>query len=1121
MTATSLHLLSPEITREQLERVANTLSVDLTSDSNTLREKCFERSYQVCQSGQWHLVKPIVQELSVLVDKVGRTLLMKAVMEEKDVLVQGLTERAIAVTTKDAKGKTILHYLACFAAGNSSDEYAAAIIKKLYVQNKQETLAPLIKEIDDLQKINHSNQQQVIAINAGSVQPAEGIKILKKLVGDDRHTFACLHAGTLMYLRILEMLQHSQNIPDAAATKDEFQRGFLSVYGFQPIPFEKYSKEVLAQAQQGQDDGVDRFLDSCATRFKVSRDTRVIDLLKELVNTYFYSERFDRALCVIEQILLVPETVKRSDLRFFAEIDRVAGRCYSRLHNYKEAEFFYNRAIDFYHNKAEFLGDYFVCLAERLDLFIKVRNLKQAEDDCRKVLEFAQNTKLPPTPYLLCDSLSIMANILYHKRNYTEALRYGELALEIYEKAGAKDDPTTTHIYISTLGIMGNSLTHQSKYNDALGYHQKIINHLEKEEVRYKNDIAAAYLDLGNVYSDMNRFDDAFKVFKRVYDFTDPQSSPHARSHAAAAASLGNICLYNKKFADAIRYAQEACMIFEQLQDSLPREEWKMTTFEIQVGAYYLWEWSLIATKNFKDALIVSDKRRARCLVDNLTKRVFSQQITSSDLTLEDIEKIATEQKTTFIIYSIPIDRNGQSAGEKGTCWVVSRDEKITERVTARNINIKNVFPNGVDILFSETPYRGKDGNPPLPVTDLYGKLNILTGNSQENSEKDEWAEMVMEAKKVTLQEESPIQEGFLDTSLSGNSSTIHNEAQSEANVNWTEQLEAVATSLGEDAEKDEWNEILLSAQKAALEDEPKIRAQFHTHLKEWYRELILPIEDLLPKPHEGTVTFIPDGPMAMLPFAIFEQEDGRYFVEDYASLVAPSIKVVSLLENLRPQKSGQAASGKSVVVCNPDSKSVKKLQTGDREGNEVGKLLNTPSSHLKLGRDAKAGLVISLINDVQWIHWSSHGEIEDKEISSPNPYSLYQGHLYFTPDVTHQQGILYAEEISKMNLQAELAFLSACYSGRGSTENIHEGLVGFTRAFASSGVLTTATSYWKLPDTDETVDMITIFYRLLLDKNGPKLGKAEALQKAMLEAIKCNREDPHKWGALFLTGIN
>ena len=166
------------------------------------------------------------------------------------------------------------------------------------------------------------------------------------------------------------------------------------------------------------------------------------------------------------------------------------------------------------------------------------------------------------------------------------------------------------------------------------------------------------------------------------------------------------------------------------------------------------------------------------------------------------------------------------------------------------------------------------------------------------------------------------------------------------------------------------------------------------------------------------------------------------------------------------------------------------------------------------MGEKATMKEVLPLMERARWIHIACHGDYSEKK----DPHSVYSGLLHFTPDeAQHDDGKLFAETISKMKFEAEFAFIAACYSGRGNTAYSHEGLIGLTRALASGGVLTSASSYWKLPDTPETVRIIETFYTHVVGG----VGKAKALQMAMREAINKKRDAPDLWGALFLTGID
>ncbi len=145
------------------------------------------------------------------------------------------------------------------------------------------------------------------------------------------------------------------------------------------------------------------------------------------------------------------------------------------------------------------------------------------------------------------------------------------------------------------------------------------------------------------------------------------------------------------------------------------------------------------------------------------------------------------------------------------------------------------------------------------------------------------------------------------------------------------------------------------------------LRLQFHTHLKEWYQDLIKPIDHLLPKSPDQTVTFIPDGPMSMLPFAIFEKQDGKYFIEDHPTLMAPSIKAVSLLGQLKKQRNGRVH--ESVVIGNPIT-TLRNLPHAEEEAIKVSALLKAPSNHKMIGKDATISSFLNLMENAKWIHF-------------------------------------------------------------------------------------------------------------------------------------------------------
>ncbi|MFM6312178.1 MAG: CHAT domain-containing protein, partial [Dolichospermum sp.] len=73
----------------------------------------------------------------------------------------------------------------------------------------------------------------------------------------------------------------------------------------------------------------------------------------------------------------------------------------------------------------------------------------------------------------------------------------------------------------------------------------------------------------------------------------------------------------------------------------------------------------------------------------------------------------------------------------------------------------------------------------------------------------------------------------------------------------------------------------------------------------------------------------------------------------------------------------------------------------------------------------------------------------------------------------SNDNGLLTAEEILNMNLNAELVVLSACDTGRGRLTG--DGVIGLSRSFISAGVSSVIVSLWAIPDSP-TAGLMTEF---------------------------------------------
>lgn len=296
----------------------------------------------------------------------------------------------------------------------------------------------------------------------------------------------------------------------------------------------------------------------------------------------------------------------------------------------------------------------------------------------------------------------------------------------------------------------------------------------------------------------------------------------------------------------------------------------------------------------------------------------------------------------------------------------------------------------------------------------------------------------------------------------------------------------------------------------------PKLEAQvlpgtlkrFHNRLTQWHKALISPLEKYIPKDKGLSVTIIPDGFLSQIPFAAFRDgENGPYLIEKYPISIAPSMKILQLLDTLPKE----VLTSLPCIMGNPDTKvRSDDLPWSTEEINQVGQLFNVPQETILTREKATPKNILQKMQNARYTHFSCHGEPDEKL----EPDSVFEGLIKLAPDDLHPKGYFYAQEVASLSLRSELVFLSACFSGTGKIQR--EGSIGNVWSFLAAGAQSVIAAHWRVPQSDLTRDMVVTFYKHLLNK----ANKAEALRQAMIMAINKERENPHLWGAYFFSGL-
>lgn len=144
-------------------------------------------------------------------------------------------------------------------------------------------------------------------------------------------------------------------------------------------------------------------------------------------------------------------------------------------------------------------------------------------------------------------------------------------------------------------------------------------------------------------------------------------------------------------------------------------------------------------------------------------------------------------------------------------------------------------------------------------------------------------------------------------------------------------------------------------------------------------------------------------------------------------------------------------------------------------------------------------------------LHLAMHAFVNDT-------FPDYSHLVFASPSASGGPAKLFAYELYNMELNAQLAVLSACETGAGKIID-GEGIMSLSRAFKYAGCPNIVTSLWKVHDKNSK-DLMVEFYAKL--KQG--LGKAAALRQAKLTFLSKSEErytDPFYWGNFILIGDN
>jgi CHAT domain-containing protein len=282
---------------------------------------------------------------------------------------------------------------------------------------------------------------------------------------------------------------------------------------------------------------------------------------------------------------------------------------------------------------------------------------------------------------------------------------------------------------------------------------------------------------------------------------------------------------------------------------------------------------------------------------------------------------------------------------------------------------------------------------------------------------------------------------------------------------------------------------------------DPVPDAFFYPGLPELYQTLIQPIADLLPKNPTDRIVIIPQESLFLVPFAALPNSKGTYLIEQHTLAYAPSIQVLGLIQ---PRPTSTAPNPLIVGNPSPMPENLPQLPASETEAVAIAKLFKTTAI---TGAAATRANIYPKLERATHIHLATHGLLEYGQIEAIDT----PGAIALAPS-PGDNGLLTANDVFNLSLNAELVVLSACDTGRGTLTG--DGVLGLSRSWLAAGTPSLIVSLWAVNDTS-TAELMTAFYHEL--QTNPD--RAVALRSAMLTTLK-QYPSPRDWAAFTLMGL-
>ena len=854
-----------------------------------------------------------------------------------------------------------------------------------------------------------------------------------------------------------------------------------------------------------------------------------------LLTANYYLERNAESIGALPDIERSAQSNISADSSFWGVYFNLAGAIFNEVGNYEEALRYGLKEIAFYEKKEDSLAQALACN--------NVGTYYRSRGDYDRALEYTQSAlqiykfASDADPADLSWTYSNLSAIWYRKKDYPQAAATAREALAILEKHFPGDKP---HDLIVIYNDLANACVEMQEHDQALAYIQKALSIHRQSKV--DEDIEVTWHNLGYIYRMMGKYPEAVRYLKKAIG----QYGPSHPNLGKAYRHLGFIALRQGDLRGALSWQQQA---LRTLTDSFPYQDMLANPAVQRVNAYQDFLFTLrdkgetlqrLAEKEsnprFLEASLATYEIAAG-LLDSMRSEYQegSRQFWNQEARPIVENGIGVAMRLYFDSKEVRYLEKAFGFAERNKALLLA--EALRDAAAHRQAGIPDSILHQekslkIDIAFYKRQiFREQQKTSPDTSRILLWQKNILARRRANEALLKrlenfypEYYQIKYSAAPLTisdLRQRLPADAGLLQ----------YFRGEKKIYVFYFDRTSARGQELPADsrltAPLGRFLDVLHDRDQASEQGRnPAAVARFAADADTLYRALLAPVVEKMPE----KLLVVPDGDLAYLPFELLNtarstettyaglpfllrQTTLRY---EYSASLAlqqhPQPRARQFFAGYAPaydQNAPVSSRGGATNCSDADAVKFGALRNNQTEVKQIAQLLGGQAF---TGAEATETAFKQHAQEARILHLATHGFLNDCD-------PLYSGLVFQRPDNNNSasddtDGFLHTYEIYNLRLNADLAVLSACNTGRGQLAK-GEGVISLARAFRYAGCPNVIMSLWQADD-QATAQIMQDFYRYL--QQG--MGKDAAIRQARLNYLDTQpRNHPFYWGAFVLVG--